>query len=152
MRAARGRELRYIRPSMDAPRSDDRNALVGATYVSLRSYKRDGGAVDTPVWAAPLDGALVVFTLRDSFKVKRIRRDPRVMVAPCGVLGAVSGAWVDGTCHLVEDRDHEARAYQALDAKYGWQMRLGTWLRRLVGGLDRRVILEIVYELTVPSR
>ena len=70
----------------------DRRTLEEATYVSLRSYKRDGGAVDTPVWAAPLDGALVVFTLRDSFKVKRIRRDPRVMVAPCGVFGAVSGA------------------------------------------------------------
>jgi hypothetical protein len=122
------------------------DALADATYVSLRSYKRDGGAVDTPVWAAPLDGALVVFTLRDSFKVKRIRRDPRVMVAPCGVLGAVSGAWVDGTCRLVENRDREARAYQALDAKYGWQMRLGTWLRRLVGGLDRRVILEIALD------
>jgi hypothetical protein len=58
----------------------------------------------------------------------------------------VSGAWVDGTCRLVENRDREARAYQALDAKYGWQMRLGTWLRRLVGGLDRRVILEIALD------
>jgi len=137
---------------MDDPRSGgstpttDRRALDEATYVSLRSYKRDGGAVDTPVWAAPLDGALVVFTLRDSFKVKRIRRDPRVMVAPCGVFGAVSGDWVDGTCHLVEDRGREARAYQALDAKYGWQMRLGTWMRRLVGGLERRVILEIIFD------
>ena len=90
---------------MDEPRSGT------ATYVSLRSFKRDGGAVDTPVWAAPLDGTLVVFTLRDSFKVKRIRRNPHVQVAPCGVFGAVSGAWVDGTCRLVEDTAHEARAY-----------------------------------------
>ena len=113
------------------------------TYVSLRSYKRDGRAVDTAVWAAPLDGALVVFTLRDSFKVKRIRRDPRVQVARCGLLGTVTGPWADGRCRIVEDAAHEARAYAALDAKYGWQMRLGTWLRRLAGGLERRVILEI---------
>jgi PPOX class probable F420-dependent enzyme len=133
-----------------------RHALADATYVSLRSYKRDGSAVDTPVWAAPLDGSLVVFTLRDSFKVKRIRRDARVMVAPCGVFGAVSGDWVDGTCRLVDDRDREARAYRALDAKYGWQMRIGTWMRRLAGGLERRVILEIAFDgasrLTAPSR
>jgi len=134
---------------MDDPRSGgstpttDRRALDEATYVSLRSYKRDGSAVDTPVWAAPLDGTLVVFTLRDSFKVKRIRRDPRVMVAPCGVFGAVSGDWVDGTCRLVEDRDREARAYGALDAKYGWQMRLGTFFRRVFGGLEKRLILAI---------
>jgi PPOX class probable F420-dependent enzyme len=125
---------------MDDPRSGT------ATYVSLRSFKRDGGAVDTPVWAAPLDGTLVVFTLRESFKVKRIRRNPRVQVAPCGVFGAVTGDWVDGTCRLVEDAAHEARAYAALDAKYGWQMRLGTWMRRLTGGLERRVILEIAFD------
>jgi uncharacterized protein len=116
------------------------------TYVSLRSFKRDGSAVDTPVWAAPLDGGLVVFTLRDSFKVKRIRRNPRVQVATCGVFGAVTGAWIDGTCRLMDDARHEARAYAALDAKYGWQMRLGTFLRRMVGGLERRVILEIAFD------
>ena len=112
-------------------------------YISLLSYKRDGSSVETPVWAAPLDGKLVVFTLRDSFKVKRIRRNPRVQVATCGVLGAVTGAWMDGTCRLVEDGDREARAYAALDAKYGWQMRLGTFFRRVFGGLERRLILAI---------
>lgn len=113
------------------------------TYVSLRSFKRDGGAVDTPVWAAPLDGTLVVFTLRDSFKVKRIRRNPRVQIARCGVFGAVSGPWRDGTCRIVDDPATETRAYQALDAKYGWQMRLGTLMRRLTGGLDKRMVLQI---------
>lgn len=115
-------------------------------YVSLRSFKRDGGAVDTPVWAAPLDGGLVVFTLRDSFKVKRIRRNPRVQVARCGILGAVTGAWRDGSCTIVQDRAHEARAYAALEAKYGWQMRLGTLMRRLAGGLERRMILAITLD------
>jgi uncharacterized protein len=117
--------------------------LADESYVSLRSFKRDGTAVDTPVWAAPLDGCLVVFTLRDSFKVKRIRRNPHVQVAPCGMFGGVTGPWYDGTCTLVQDATREAAAYAALDAKYGWQMRLGTLLRRLVGGEDRRVILEI---------
>jgi PPOX class probable F420-dependent enzyme len=113
------------------------------TYVSLLSYKRDGTGVETPVWAAPLDGKLVVFTLRDSFKVKRIRRNPRVRVAKCGMAGKVQGPWLDGTCEIVADPAREARAYQALDAKYGWQMRLGTLFRRIFGGLEKRVILEI---------
>ncbi len=113
------------------------------SYVSLRSFKRDGAAVDTPVWAAPLDGGLVVFTLRESFKVKRIRRNPRVQVAACGMFGGVTGPWYDGTCVLVEEPPRIAAAFAALDAKYGWQMRVGTMMRRLVGGEDRRVILEI---------
>ncbi len=117
--------------------------LDDAQYVSLVSYRRDGSGVATPVWAAPLDGKLVVFTLRDSFKVKRIRRNPRVRVARCGVFGKVEGPWHDGICTVVTDPAREARAYAALDAKYGWQMRLGTLLRRLFGGLEKRVVLEI---------
>ncbi|MEW6268325.1 MAG: PPOX class F420-dependent oxidoreductase [Thermodesulfobacteriota bacterium] len=115
-------------------------------YVSLLSFKRDGSGVATPVWAAPLDGKLVVFTLRDSFKVKRIRREPRVRVARCNAFGKVQGPWRDGTCAIVEDPAHEARAYAALDDKYGWQMRLGTFFRRLVGGLGRRIVLEIALD------
>ena len=120
--------------------------LDADTYVSLRSFKRDGTAVDTPVWAAPLDGTLVVFTLRESWKVKRIRRNPRVEVARCSMMGAVSGPWHPGTCRLVEDPAEAARAYAALDAKYGWQMRLGTLMRRIFGGLERRLILEIALD------
>jgi PPOX class probable F420-dependent enzyme len=120
--------------------------LDDATYVSLRSFKRDGSPVDTPVWAAPLDGRLVVFTLRDSWKVKRIRRNPRVALARCSMRGAVAGPWHAGTCRIVGDPAEEARAYAALDAKYGWQMRLGTWLRGLVGGLEQRLVLSIALD------
>lgn len=120
--------------------------LDDAEYVSLVSFRRDGTGVATPVWAAPLDGKLVVFTLRDSFKVKRIRRNPRVRLARCGVLGKVEGPWHDGTCTVVTEPAHEARAYAALDAKYGWKMRLGTLLRRLFGGLEKRAVLEIALD------
>jgi PPOX class probable F420-dependent enzyme len=109
----------------------------------LLSYKRDGNGVQTPVWAAPLDGKLVVFTLKDSFKVKRIGRNPKVRVAKCTVSGKVLGPWVDGICAIVSDKAHEARAYAALTEKYGMMMRIGTWFRTLTGGLDKRVVLEI---------
>jgi PPOX class probable F420-dependent enzyme len=84
--------------------------------------------------------------LKDSFKVKRIRRNPRVRVAKCGVAGKLQGPWLDGSCVLVTDPAHEARAYDALNAKYGWQMRLGTLMRSLFGGLDKRCVLEITLD------
>jgi PPOX class probable F420-dependent enzyme len=120
--------------------------LDSDTYVSLLSYKRDGNGVATAVWAAPLDGKLVVFTLKDSFKVKRVRRNPAVRVARCSVRGTVLGPWYDGRCAVVTDPTHEARAYAALDAKYGWQMRLGTFVRSIFGGLDKRAVLEITLD------
>ncbi len=55
--------------------------LDDAQYVSLRSYRKNGSARDTPVWVEPLDGKLMVFTLDDSYKVKRIARNPAVEVA-----------------------------------------------------------------------
>lgn len=120
------------------------NELEDAKYINLRSYKRDGNPVDTPVWQAPLDGKLMVFTDGTSFKVKRIRRNPTVQVARCGARGQLRGPWVNATCRIVEPGDPmEARAYAALNAKYGLVMRVGTWLSTLAGRVKRRRVLEI---------
>lgn len=118
-------------------------ALADSQYINLRSFKRDGEPVDTPVWCAPLDGVLVVFTLRESFKVKRIRRNPRVQVARCDVRGKLLGPFHEGTCVLVEDRARESRAYAALTGKYGMKMRIGDVFSALTGRKKRRVILQI---------
>lgn len=115
----------------------------GSPYISVRSFKRDGGAVDTPVWCAPLDGRLVLFTLRESFKVKRIARNPRVQVAACTINGTLLGPWHDGTCRAVDDPAREKRAYDALKQKYGLMMRLGNVLSTLSGRIKRRVVMEI---------
>jgi hypothetical protein len=113
-------------------------------YISLRSYKRDGGAVDTPVWVAPLDGKLYVFTLRESFKVKRIGRNPKVQVAKCDVRGKLLGPWLDGECREISaGSDLEKRANAAFVEKYGLQMRVGNFFSTLVGRMKRRVMLEI---------
>ena len=47
------------------------------SYINLRTFKRDGTGVDTPVWFAESDGKLYVFTEGDAYKVKRLRRDAR---------------------------------------------------------------------------
>lgn len=123
----------------------DNPQLADAEYISLRSFKRDGSHVDTPVWCAGVDGRVVVFTLRESFKVKRIRRNPQVQVARCTMRGAPLGPFVSGTCSIVPGGDpREVVAYRALLAKYGWKMRMGDFFSTLTGRIRRRVILEIV--------
>lgn len=114
-------------------------------YISLRSFKRDGTAVDTPVWCAALDGKLVIFTLRESYKVGRIRRNPKIQMAECDVRGALRGPWRDATCVIVEPgSEEETRAYTALTRKYGWKMRVGNLFSSLTGRRKRRVVLAIV--------
>ena len=122
----------------------ERTLLDDAKYISLRSYRRDGGPVDTPVWQAPVDGKLLVFTDGTSFKVKRIRRNAKVQVARCDVRGKVLGPFFDGTCELVpEGSELEAQAYQALNRKYGLIMRMGTVFATLFGRVKRRRVLCI---------
>ena len=113
------------------------------SYISLTTFKRDGSPVETAVWFAARDHKLYVFTEGGSFKVKRLRRDPRVRMARCGATGRITGPWRDGHARVVKDRPTEDAAYVALRAKYGWQMRLIDALSRLAGRYDDRVILEI---------
>lgn len=94
--------------------------LHDAQYISLRTYRRDGTPVDTPIWQAPLEGRLVAYTDGRSFKVKRLQRNDRVQVARCDIRGRLEGPWFDGRCEIVErGSEFEKRAYQALRRKYG---------------------------------
>jgi PPOX class probable F420-dependent enzyme len=119
-------------------------SLSDAKYFSLRTFKKDGSAVDTPVWFALLEDHFVVFTEGTSYKVKRLRKNPRVQVARCDVRGKVLGEWHSGTGRTLENgTPRVAAAYDALNAKYGLLMRLGTVFATLLGRVGRRLILEI---------
>ncbi|MEV6772082.1 PPOX class F420-dependent oxidoreductase [Nocardia sp. NPDC051030] len=73
-----------------------------ANYVQLTSFKKDGTPVGTPVWAALDGGRLYVWTVTDSWKVKRIRRNPQVTVQPCDLRGKVHGDVVEGTAAVLD--------------------------------------------------
>jgi PPOX class probable F420-dependent enzyme len=99
---------------MDSP------ALAKEPFVSITTFKRDGTPVSVPVWCAADNGSLLVFSEADSWKVKRIRRDPHVRLAPCSARGTPRGSAVDADASLVE----ETTKVQALLAqKYGWAWR-----------------------------
>ena len=117
--------------------------LEGGRYVSLETFRRDGTGVRTPVWAAALDGRLVIVTGGDSPKVRRLRRDAKVRVAACDARGAVRGPWHQGQGRVIDDARHAARAHAALRQKYGWQMLALDGFARLSGRLARRAFLEI---------
>ena len=98
-------------------------ALAGHSYISLESFKRSGQGVAVPVWFAEQDGILYVYSEAASGKVKRIRNNPRVRVAPCDARGRLKGDWMEATARLLDGED-ALRADDLLNAKYGWQKRL----------------------------
>jgi uncharacterized protein len=72
-------------------------------YLSVTSYKRDGRGVATPVWFVQRDGTLLVQTGAASGKVKRVRRDPRVLVAVCTASGRLRGEQVPAVAEILPD-------------------------------------------------
>ncbi len=64
-------------------------ALAGKRFILLTTYHRSDEAVSTPVWVGREGDALVVLTPARSGEVRRLRRDPRVQVQPCGRFGRV---------------------------------------------------------------
>jgi len=114
----------------DATNPTSVSDLADCEYVLLTTYTRDGRAKPTPVWAA-LDGdALVVTTFDTTWKVRRIRADPRVTLAACTARGHPRGAPVDGVAVVVGE-EHVPRVMAALRDKYGWKLRLAEAVDRL---------------------
>ncbi|MFH9612761.1 PPOX class F420-dependent oxidoreductase [Streptomyces pratensis] len=97
-------------------------------YVSLTTYRKDGTPVATPVWAAADDGVLYVWTRSDSWKVKRLRNDSRVLVTVCDVRGRIAeGApSAEGTARLL-DGAGTAAVRKVLARKYTWKFWLVDW-------------------------
>jgi uncharacterized protein len=98
--------------------------LRGHKYCLLVTYKRDGTPVPTPVWFG-LDGeAVYVRSGDDAAKVRRIRNDHHVRIAPCTARGKPLGHPAEGRGRVLDQADDEARAEAALAANYGLGRRL----------------------------
>jgi uncharacterized protein len=96
------------------------SSLAGERYISLTTFKRDGTPVSTPVWVTSDDGRrLLVWSATKTWKVRRLRRDARVLVAPSNFRGRESGRRLGGRARLIPDPGID----QLLRRKYGWQKR-----------------------------
>lgn len=113
--------------------------MAAERYVALTTFRRDGTPVATPVWIAPLDDELVVITLDETWKVRRLQRDPRVEVRPCDVRGRVEpdAPAYAGTGRVLRDPTEVDRVRRAMDAKY-LLARIGNLSERVLGRLMRR--------------
>ena len=120
----------------------DLGDLASAHYVLLTTYRKDGTPVGTPVWAVPRDGKLYVWTEVDSWKVKRMRRNPAVTVQPCGMRGAPRGEEHKATARLL-DQSELGRIKSMIRRKY-WLAGPATVLASdLFKGKDTTVGVEI---------
>jgi PPOX class probable F420-dependent enzyme len=119
--AIRSREARDVaeRPSTKG----DLDSLRGQKYFLLTSYKRSGEPVSTPLWFGLAGGRLYFRTYADTVKLKRIRREPRVLVGPCDPRGKPKGPMIEARARPLGP-DEEGVAEQAIRSNYGVMRRL----------------------------
>jgi uncharacterized protein len=96
--------------------------IHGQKYISLKTFRKNGVAVPTPVWFGEEDGKLFVMTRGDMGKTKRIRNNPRVKIAPCTISGKATGPEFAATARILPPEEH-AHARQTINRKY-WMARL----------------------------
>jgi PPOX class probable F420-dependent enzyme len=116
--------------------------LLGATYIQLTTFRRNGAGVPTAVHIV-LDGDHAFFrTWNTTGKAKRIRRDPHVRVAASTILGRPRGPVLAARAYLL-DGEASDRAARLLASKHPiLHGRLIPWYHRRRGWTTQQYRLE----------
>ncbi|MEV6235298.1 PPOX class F420-dependent oxidoreductase [Lentzea sp. NPDC051838] len=92
--------------------------LAKSSNVSLTTFRKDGTPVATPVGGVVADGTLYILSYANTGKLKRLRNNPKVIVAPCDSAGRIpAGAEnLEGTARILDKQETE-HAYQLMARK-----------------------------------
>ena len=110
----------YTYPQRPGETSDPFAYLYPYEFVLLVTFRKTDVGVPTAMWFAHAQGKLYMVTGRTSGKIKRIRNQRQVLLAPCDVMGNVLGSQVKGLAHELPVTEH-ASANTLLAKKYGEQ-------------------------------
>jgi PPOX class probable F420-dependent enzyme len=95
------------------------------------SYTRSGELKKVQVWCNVRDGMIEFLTAGDSYKAKRIRKNPQVL---CN-LGWETGPSVEGTAEIVSNAADVARGYRSYWKTHPVMMIFVFWpIRRAIRG------------------
>lgn len=123
--------------------------FAGAKYLSLETLRKTGAGVRTPVWfvqdvlhTAPTTTVFYIYSEADAGKVKRIRNNPKVRLAPCTMRGTVKGTWIEGRARIcsAEDASH---GQQLLRQKYGLLKIFGDFFSGLMRHRQAVIAVEV---------
>jgi uncharacterized protein len=121
-------------------------ALGEQRFVSLTTFKRDGEGVSTPMWIGRDGADLFVWTPADSWKVKRVQNNSRVLLAPSSRFGRVRDGVtaIEGAAQVVTDAATVRQLEREIRKKYGLEYLLVTFVEMIAArGRKPRVVLRI---------
>lgn len=84
--------------AMSAPAT----SLADTKFVLLTTYRKNGTPVTTPVCHVLHDGLVHIVTLESTWKAKRLRRNPHVLMASCDMRGNYAGTVISGEARILD--------------------------------------------------
>jgi PPOX class probable F420-dependent enzyme len=121
---------------------DKLNQFEKQKYLNLETFRKSGESMKTPVWFTQDGQTIYVLTMANSGKVKRIRNNGRVNIAPCRMDGKLTGTWVPALAQQVTDLAVSTTVDHLLDRKYGLLKKM--FLSRSSKENVQDAILEII--------
>jgi hypothetical protein len=105
------------------------------------TYKKSGDLVKVQVWQIVHNGRIEFLAGKNSYKVGRLRRNPRAIC----FIGSKNGPSVAGTAQVVSKKSELARVYRAYWKTHPVFMLLGIglriWIEMLLGN---RVVVRVI--------
>tara|TARA_E500000331_G_scaffold57849_1_gene52091 strand:+ start:444 stop:872 length:429 start_codon:yes stop_codon:yes gene_type:complete len=122
------------------------NMFAREKYINLRTFKKDFGAIDTPLWFVTFPDRpdkLFAFTNCMSGKIKRIKNNNAAEICACDYKGKPKTPWKSATVYQSEKASDYSMVISTCKKKYGWQMHLLEFFSATFNRRKNRAILEI---------
>jgi uncharacterized protein len=123
--------------------------FTNAKYLSLETFRKTGTGVRTPVWFAkdvlhhsPTTTVFYIYSEAEAGKVKRIRNNSKVRLAPCTMRGKLTGAWIEGRARICEGQE-AAHGQHEIIKKYGLLKKIGDFVGRLLHHRQTVIVVEV---------
>ncbi len=123
--------------------SDKLSRFDNENVISVETYRKSGQPVRTPVWFLKENGVLIVHTGNGTGKVKRIKRNPKVRVAPSKFRGEPKADYIDARAELEADSTTVEKYYSLIYKKYGFVGSFVKFIQRFSRSKDKDILVYI---------
>ena len=108
--------------------------LDNQKYILLETIRKNNTPVKTPVWFVLKNNLVYVVTREETGKIKRLKNNKNVRLAPCTFRGKPTGDWQPGIASFVTEQETKD-AIRLRREKYGFMEKIAQFASKSKGEL-----------------
>ncbi|MGO9490034.1 MAG: PPOX class F420-dependent oxidoreductase [Solirubrobacteraceae bacterium] len=99
------------------------SSLLGHKHCLVVTFRKDGRPVAQPVWPGFEGDRAYIWTEIEAYKAKRLRNDPRALIAPCSFRGKPLGPPIAARGRILGTDPERRHAEAVIRSQWGWKRR-----------------------------